>query len=83
MSDIEFLLPRAWAMHAVLAGVPLLPIVLFSSKRVRWRWWESSVLFIPYAIFVALMLSDLKPKNPLNMFDSLSISFAIVVAALL
>jgi hypothetical protein len=83
MSDILFLIPWTWLLHAVIAGVPLAFIVPLARKRVHWQWWESSVLFVPYGVFVVLMILDLKPKNPLNMFDSISIGFAVVVAALL
>ena len=75
-------IPVTWLMHASIACVPLAFIVPLSRKRVHWQWWELLALIIPYGIFVVLMSSNFATKNPLNMFDSISIGFAIPVAAL-
>jgi hypothetical protein len=69
-------------LDLVIACVPLAFIVPLSRKRVRWQVWELAGLIFPYGIFAALMFSRLEPKNPLNFFDSVSVSFAIPIAAL-
>jgi hypothetical protein len=80
--DTLFLIPIAWLLHVVIAGVLLALIVPLSRKRVHWQWWELLALILPYSIFAVLMLSNVEPKNPLNMFDSGFISVAVAIAAL-
>lgn len=71
-----------WVIHAGIACLPLAFIVPLSRKRVHWEWWESLALILPYGTFVALMFSDLAPKNALNFFEGWLIGVAIPIAAL-
>jgi phosphatidylserine synthase len=80
--DILYLIPIAWLLHVVVAWVLLALIIPFSRKRVHWQRWELLALILPYSIFAILMLSNIEPKNPLNMFDAGSISVAVAIAAL-
>jgi hypothetical protein len=80
--DILILIPVAWLLHVVVAGLPLALIVPLSRKRVHWQRWELLALILPYSIFTVLMLSNVESKNPLNMFDATSISVAVAIAAL-
>jgi hypothetical protein len=76
------LIPFTWLIHAGIAFVPLAFIVPLSRKRVHWRWWESLALIFPYCVFLALMLSNIAPKNASNMVDSAYLGMAVPIAAL-
>ena len=47
-----------WAIYSVPGALVSLPIVLFS-KQVKWYRWELLTLVLPFAVWTALMLSDL------------------------
>ena len=80
--DGAFLIPVTWLMQAGIAFVPLIFIVPLSRKRVHWCWWESLALILPYGVFLALTFFNFTPTNPLNIFDSIAIGFAVPIAAL-
>jgi hypothetical protein len=82
MVDTLIFIPFIWLAHAAIACILSAPIIYFSRKRVHWQRWESLALVIPFAIFSLLMLSHFVTKNALNMFDAITIGFAVPIAAL-
>jgi uncharacterized membrane protein len=58
MSTIPFLLV-AWVIHAVVATVVVLPVVILARKRVHWHSWELLAVVVPFCIWGGLMFSDL------------------------
>ena len=48
----------AWLIQAVVGGVLSLPLVYLSRGKVRWHRWESLALFVPFTVWMLLMVSD-------------------------
>ncbi|MCX6922760.1 MAG: hypothetical protein NT154_06035 [Verrucomicrobia bacterium] len=72
-------------MDAVIGAGLSAPILFFGRKRVGWASWELLALFIPFCIWVVLMLSPLSTgrKSLANLGEPVYISFAMPVLALL
>jgi hypothetical protein len=73
-----------WFLHAAIAGLLTMPIVLFSAQRVRWQWWELSAFFVPFGLWTTFLFSELSVgKSLANLGEPLYFSFAIPAAALI
>jgi len=82
---LEFLdvFTRIWLLHVVAAVVLASPFIVAGWKRARFEWWEISVLFVPYAIWMGCMVMNGQGKSLANLGEPIYLCPAIAVAALI
>ena len=81
-SEFIFLTAGLWLVHAVMTLPVVVPVVWFTRRFVRWRWWELTVFFLPFASWLALMEAGALPKTLANLGEVAYVSAAIVVAVI-
>jgi hypothetical protein len=71
-----------WFVHAVIATVLSLPVIILGSRRVHWNRWDLSAFVLPFAVWLLLMANDGQGKTLANLGEPFFFSFALPVAAL-
>ena len=70
-------------LYTVPAAVLSLPFWIFGRFRARWVWWEFSIVFLPYVVFISLQLRHVKGGLGLaTLWGLLLLSVIAPVAAL-
>jgi len=56
MNPIHIIMSRGgiWHFYLIPALLLSLPIWILGRRRARWMWWESSILVLPFFLFIAL-----------------------------
>jgi hypothetical protein len=68
-----------WLVQAGVAGVIAMPVYLRWRERVQWRSWEMIDLILPWAVWMALMLTDLAAKSLGNLGETAVVGLAIAL----
>src|SRR5690349_5138599 len=56
-----------WGLHASVALVLSLPLLMAGRQRAGWRRWEAIAFVLPFALWAGLMLHDPSSKPPANL----------------
>jgi hypothetical protein len=82
-TDDILVMAALWLGHGVITLPVVIPVIWFTRRFVHWHWWELTVFVVPFAGWLALMLSGALPKTLANLGEAAYVSTVIVVAVIL